>query len=364
MLDGVRAVRDHDALPQALMAHNRRYFPGGVCPPGWVWSAGRLRRLDQVASEGLNGKDGGTWAPESAIAIGGGGLTINGASWSAIGRTSTGRAGTIELPGSVTPTCSPARSRMVVLPLLPSSDFSISDFGDRVEHQSASPFGVFSGAVGGTHFFPLPSLRMHHGATIDRMRLRWRSNVQPTSIVANNTQMPRIRAFRIHKNGNTSASWTPSNSADLFVYPPWVLNTVHAVNDMVHSTTGGAWGGSNGKIYRCVVAGTSGGAEPAWSTTVGANQADNTVTWRVEHGVGSFGYQHNQLPPMPLAGNLDLYHEHGTPRDLLHRVNLNAVVDTDTYFYALRVEDPGSAFECLYHSLIVELAGIANMAEP
>ena len=35
----------------------------------------------------------------------------------------------------------------------------------------------------------------------------------------------------------------------------------------------------NGFIYRCTVAGTTGGVEPVWPTTTGATVTDNTVTW-------------------------------------------------------------------------------------
>ena len=36
---------------------------------------------------------------------------------------------------------------------------------------------------------------------------------------------------------------------------------------------------SNGFIYRCTVAGTTGGVEPTWPTTTGATVVDGTVTW-------------------------------------------------------------------------------------
>ena len=56
----------------------------------------------------------------------------------------------------------------------------------------------------------------------------------------------------------------------------WVLNTTYTVGDVVKNT-----GAYNSHSYKCTVAGTSGGVEPVWSTTNGATQVDNTVTWTV-----------------------------------------------------------------------------------
>lgn len=54
----------------------------------------------------------------------------------------------------------------------------------------------------------------------------------------------------------------------------WQAATVYVVGDIVKDTSG------NETLYfHCTAAGTSGGAEPAWSTTVGATTADNTATW-------------------------------------------------------------------------------------
>lgn len=53
----------------------------------------------------------------------------------------------------------------------------------------------------------------------------------------------------------------------------WAASTAYSVGDVVRPTTG------NGHLYRCVVAGTSDGSEPTWSTVAGQTVSDNTVTW-------------------------------------------------------------------------------------
>lgn len=50
---------------------------------------------------------------------------------------------------------------------------------------------------------------------------------------------------------------------------------------------------ANGFAYRCVTAGTTGGAEPTWPTTLGLTVADNSVTWQtiplIEEGIRCVG---------------------------------------------------------------------------
>lgn len=49
--------------------------------------------------------------------------------------------------------------------------------------------------------------------------------------------------------------------------------TAYAVGQVVRPAT------PNGSLYRCVVAGTSGGSAPAWNATYGEDVTDGTVTW-------------------------------------------------------------------------------------
>ena len=53
----------------------------------------------------------------------------------------------------------------------------------------------------------------------------------------------------------------------------WQASTAYSKGDMVRPTS------DNGYIYKCVQAGTSGGTEPTWGTTVLETTADNDVLW-------------------------------------------------------------------------------------
>jgi len=64
-------------------------------------------------------------------------------------------------------------------------------------------------------------------------------------------------------------SYIPAASATA-----WVASTAYQLGDIVRPTT------SNGRIYLCVTAGTSGGVEPTWTTGRGDRITDNTVVWQ------------------------------------------------------------------------------------
>lgn len=54
----------------------------------------------------------------------------------------------------------------------------------------------------------------------------------------------------------------------------WAASTAYSLGNHVKPAS------DNGFIYECVGAGTSGGSEPSFGTTEGADTADNTATWR------------------------------------------------------------------------------------
>lgn len=73
--------------------------------------------------------------------------------------------------------------------------------------------------------------------------------------------------------GATLASKTLTVTAANSFAPTWAASTAYDAGDIVRPTTG------NGFLYRAQAAGTSGGAEPTWPTTVGDEVADSGVTW-------------------------------------------------------------------------------------
>lgn len=70
-----------------------------------------------------------------------------------------------------------------------------------------------------------------------------------------------------------SVTWTTRGSASI-----WAASASYALGDRVVSTTG-ASASAQRYVYECTTAGTSGGSQPTFVTSVGSTTTDNTVTW-------------------------------------------------------------------------------------
>ncbi len=72
--------------------------------------------------------------------------------------------------------------------------------------------------------------------------------------------------------GNTMSTITVTYTADGSA-TAHATSTAYSVGDIVRPSA------ANGYVYRCVVAGTSGGSAPTFSTVLGVDTTDGTVTW-------------------------------------------------------------------------------------
>jgi hypothetical protein len=79
--------------------------------------------------------------------------------------------------------------------------------------------------------------------------------------------------FFLKRKGSYEAFYF-QNTAEAYRTVIWTTGATHAVGDIVRPVS------ATGRSYVCTVAGTSGGSEPSWGTTVNGNTADGGVTWK------------------------------------------------------------------------------------
>ena len=73
----------------------------------------------------------------------------------------------------------------------------------------------------------------------------------------------------------------------------WATGVAKSVGDLVRATAPAV--GSE-RVFVCTVAGTTGGAEPTWTTTRGAVNTDNTVTWQEATGIAALNGDLDNTP--------------------------------------------------------------------
>ena len=317
------------------MPHNDHMTPAGQYPPTFVPSPAFMRRLDQAASECIDGDNGGTWAPASPIIIGGNGVALTGLAQATGGVLTGARAAPRALkitPDQPATWIAGVRARTVVFLL---RDFSARNDENSIYTTSFVPYdesavpGTVSttanspalnsvGAVLWTTpsttvrlITPLAPYRCSVGkdsstgnGVIPVLRMRVGQPANPASL----TGMPGFRLTRV----NAAGVW---DSTFDMVIPTWVALQAHVLGDLVIPTS------PNGRQFRCSVAGTSGASQPAAFTTATTGQTvvDSGASWICEVGpTGATGH----YITMPLPATAALYFARGQYQDIALPPNL------------------------------------------
>lgn len=300
-----------------------------------------MSRLDQHVSELIDGEEGGTWNPSAPITVGGECLSLESTGCKILGGVRTAQGGRLALGPNHYPVFD-ARNRDVVVPLRSVLEVSEADF-DGTNDYAAVPGSL---RLRGTLAqIMIPPLGLHPGATLTAFRLRFRVGVAPSAVPS---RMPAFRIVRAPADGTVSIG--PANASELYFIPSWQATAAHAVGDLVIPTV------ANGHQYRCIVAGTSGGAEPAWSTVDGATQVDGGVTWRVEPGPNNLFFHYAELPRPDTAA---AYFAGGRVQEIVLVPNANQIVDPSRYYIAEIIDESGT--QNVFHSLVMSMAGITDM---
>ncbi len=183
--------------------------------PGGKWltipAPRKLAQLDQAITGGINGDDGGNWFPAKPIGIGGGGLQLTIADPAFTGGVRTGRGYTaaskprIEIEGSAYPVFVDPQARRIMIN--PTTDLRKSEATAFTYDRNGS---LVSPGAGLANFINVPQLRMHNGATIASVVLRWQVTTKPAALPLGgiSEQFGILRLKKDYAGYPTAASYT------------------------------------------------------------------------------------------------------------------------------------------------------------
>jgi hypothetical protein len=252
----------------------------GVWAPEMVPGAGDWRGWDVTQSKLVSGDNGGTYAPNKPIVIGGAGIIIDAsaASASCTGGVTTRTGGRVQISQAANdmPYLSPTVSRAITVPVLGNVvPVGGSVFQYMVDDKKG--FGVMAALLPGGGFpsmrLQVPGRYMHIGARLRSLGLNFRFVGRPTALPTSPLSMTpqaldavggtaiELPAAPLVNMTSWFAGWT-GFSQGIYCTP-----SVPAVN--------------SGMYFRASFtgSGTTGSVEPTWPSTIGATVVDNTVTW-------------------------------------------------------------------------------------
>lgn len=364
------------------MSHNEHYYRLAMLGGTSVPSSFLLKTFDRLATESLNGDGGGFYEPSSPIVFGGAGGLIKGTAGGFVGgaRTLYGTKKGILLGDNDWPQYETPRVIKVVIPIRdgaqhregctpgfgsPSIATGRYDAGTPGSFKIASDAGANSSSV----IFDqhIPSWKLPVGATVLSMELNFRAGAAPASVPTSLNWIVGFYFRGLRYNNYTSTSLSLGRGAATSFVPRWQALTPYskAVSPgqavvSIASRSDVVFQKSNNGLH------TSGASQPAGFATAvpgGAVSGDGGVNW-LTIGVDGSGTDANY--DMTYYGVSRAVHatttaffNGGLPQKITVVPNINTVLDSDTYAYALQIQDFANT-KNIYHSFVLTLS-VPNM---
>lgn len=131
----------------------------------------------------------------------------------------------------------------------------------------------------------------------------------------------------------------------------WITATAYSVGDRIIPATGAGPSGGNGYYYECVKAGTTGGSEPTFGTTIGDGTYDNGVVWQCMGYYRVAGYLTEPTRTNSLTYSYDLttWTQVGTAVSALDETGIDGVANHATTI----TDDDGASAERVYQDVTI-----------
>ncbi len=242
--------------------------PSGVWSGELCFGARDAQWWDVTQSKSLNGDLGGAWNPKTPLGIGGTGMALNAAS-QILGGVTTRTGGRLLAPD--VPTLS-SRGRTLTVPAMACTARLVYAGGasHRYDHyitKSASArIGLAFAAIPNGLVLDIPRRYLHQGALLQSVVLNFAITERPAALPATAMQIALVG----HRYTGATYNTVPPSGPQGLGLPSWATAIGYTVGSYVVPASQAS---NRGFYYKCTNAGsgTSGSAEPAWTTVVGSS---------------------------------------------------------------------------------------------
>lgn len=334
------------------MPHNEDVLLPTLVSDTLAIAPSQLRKLDQLASESINGDEGSEHSPTSQISIGGDGVEFDNTGYIHGGVTSKGHNETpsILFKAGHWPSHSPVKTGRVVFPIRPRLSNQFENFFSNNYNVGPGFLQFVNGGNPQLMMVPLPLNNFPIGAKISSIELNFKVGV-------NNSVLPSDTIYfaLLTKPANKNVAY-PSTRIE-----PWQSSHPYSTGSMIVSNTFAADNYSTPYAYEKTNPGTQTSSlfEPAGLAAGASAVSDNGITWTRRSLKDTSNIINLFTKRFPLPATAEQYFNGGKVNTITIS-NVNVFPTINNFDHILYIRDRTTT-KNRFLSLVVNFANISEI---